>query len=355
MISHDEIYDALIAAFPSQFGSGAGPAVKLLARYDDENLELPAGAAHVFLPDCHMLTPDDASRFTRFAFDLAGDLERLLRALTDLAAAHPRELSFYQLGDLFDLWRTLGGGGDKVETNAIAAHFTRIITLLRSQQPEGLDATILAGNHDFALREHGEWLAPRFLGIGGRRHPGGKALILHGDAFDFIERLPDGLQSFFVRLLRSRRSGRRDMGEIETDIVREVNRGLSRSEDADLFGEGQPLGTPWEDDLDERFDTVNGSSGGSKRFFRSALSLAEEGGALGEDIRLVVIGHTHLPRIVAGTRDDGSPFALMDCGAWVGNFTPPGAASPVMKAQIGVIVGNDLRVYQVGSRPANGA
>jgi len=256
---------------------------------------------------------------------------------------------FYQLGDLMDLWRTLGGGGDRIEANAIAAHYTRLFTLLRSQAPEGLNATVLAGNHDFALRDHGEWLAPRFLGIGGRRHAGGKALILHGDAFDWIEGLPDFVQEFFVRLVRSRASGRKDLGAIEGDIARDVNRRLPRDPLADLFSDGAELAATWSDDLSPRF-TRAGDGGKPVRFYDSALRLGEESLGLGEDLRLVVIGHTHDPRIVVGKRSDGKPFVLMDCGAWVGNFKAPGRPEAILRAQIGVIVGNDLRVYQVGHR-----
>lgn len=342
MITHDELYECLDGAFPQ--------AVTLVARYDDPALELPEGAAHVFLPDCHMLTPSDAEQFRTYVFQLDGDLELLLAALARFTRDRADEMQFYQLGDLFDLWRTLGGGGDTLEARAIAAHYSRLMTLLRSQAPEGLDATILAGNHDFALRELGDWLAPRFLGIGGRRHPGGKALILHGDAFDWVEGLPDALQEFIVRLVRSRKSGRKDLGAMEGDIAREVNRRLSRDPAADPFGDGAPLAPS--DDLAPRF-TQAAAGGGAVKFYGSALQLAEESARQGEDLRVVVIGHTHSPRIVAGKRSDGKPFALMDCGAWVGNFQAQGGGpEPILKAQIGAIVGNDLRVYQVGRRPA---
>lgn len=349
MITHDELYDCLVKAFPAAPERPGTPAVTLLARYDDPALELPNGVAHVFLPDCHMLTPADAQAFSKYVFHLDGDLEILLKALAGVYRDRSDEMIFYQLGDLLDLWRTLGGGGDTLEARAIAAHYTRVMSLLRSQAPEGLNATILAGNHDFALREIGDWLAPRFLGIGGRRHKGGKALILHGDAFDWIEGLPDAMQEFFVRLIRSRASGRKDLGSVEADIARDVNRRLSRDPAADPFADGAEIAEG--DDLAPRFTKPDADKKAVK-FYASALSLAEESTGQNEDLRVVVIGHTHSPRIVAGKRADGKPFALMDCGAWVGSFKVPGRPEEIMKAQLGVIVGNDLRVYQVGHRPA---
>src|SRR5207237_7914687 len=64
-----------------------------------------------------------------------------------------------------------------------------------------------------------------------------------------------------------------------------------------------------------------------------------------KDVRLAVIGHTHRERIVRGTRPDGTPFVLMDCGAFVGtSFLSDAMDAPIANAQIGVRVGNDLRV-----------
>jgi hypothetical protein len=69
----------------------------------------------------------------------------------------------------------------------------------------------------------------------------------------------------------------------------------------------------------------------------------------GRDVRLVVIGHTHRPRIVRGTRPDGAMFVLVDCGAFVGtSFLSDELDAPIANGQIGVKVGNDIRIYQLG-------
>ena len=63
----------------------------------------------------------------------------------------------------------------------------------------------------------------------------------------------------------------------------------------------------------------------------------------------MIIGHTHHARIVRGTRPDGTLFVLMDCGAWVDtSFLSNELDGPMANAQIGVKVGNDLRIYQLG-------
>jgi hypothetical protein len=77
-----------------------------------------------------------------------------------------------------------------------------------------------------------------------------------------------------------------------------------------------------------------------------AQGMSHEGS---KDVRLVVIGHTHHARLVRGKRADGALFVLMDCGAFVGtSFLSDELDAPMANAQIGVKVGNDLRIYQLG-------
>jgi hypothetical protein len=66
-------------------------------------------------------------------------------------------------------------------------------------------------------------------------------------------------------------------------------------------------------------------------------------------VRLVVIGHTHRARIVRGKRPDGTLFVLVDCGALVGtSFLSDELDAPIANGQIGVKVGNEIRIYQLG-------
>jgi hypothetical protein len=63
----------------------------------------------------------------------------------------------------------------------------------------------------------------------------------------------------------------------------------------------------------------------------------------------MVIGHTHRARIVRGSRKDGTPFVLMDCGACVGSgFLSDAMDAAIHHLQIGVKVADDLRIYQLG-------
>jgi hypothetical protein len=104
---------------------------------------------------------------------------------------------------------------------------------------------------------------------------------------------------------------------------------------------------------------VIGPADPGTKFFEAARN--RTGGIARREARpkpkLCVIGHTHEPRIVRGDRSDGqTPFVLMDCGAWVEQSRVPllrdGAlrTETVSSAHLGVVVGCDLRIYQLVAR-----
>src|SRR5204863_9564951 len=68
-----------------------------------------------------------------------------------------------------------------------------------------------------------------------------------------------------------------------------------------------------------------------------------------EAIRIaVVIGHTHQPRIVVGTGNDG--YTLMDCGSWVNQSQASANPQDIFwNSQIGVLTGNECAVLQIGT------
>jgi UDP-2,3-diacylglucosamine pyrophosphatase LpxH len=59
----------------------------------------------------------------------------------------------------------------------------------------------------------------------------------------------------------------------------------------------------------------------------------------------MVIGHTHHARIVT-REENGDFFALIDCGAWIEHYKGDDG-QPHENAQIGVICGNNARIYQL--------
>ena len=55
----------------------------------------------------------------------------------------------------------------------------------------------------------------------------------------------------------------------------------------------------------------------NKRFYAAGQALVQALRGRGHNIRGMIVGHTHWPRIVAWDAA-GEPFVLMDCGSWLG-------------------------------------
>ncbi|MEO8451297.1 MAG: metallophosphoesterase, partial [Gemmatimonadota bacterium] len=228
MLSHAEILASLRQrfpvdpAFPERFG------VALVAQYSEPALGLPAGRTHIFVPDCHLLTDQDAAVYRNNHFQQADGLETMLRGLRDLKIAHRGELIVWHLGDLFDVWRALGGRGDVAEIAAIAGRYATHLELLLSSPPDGVRARLLAGNHDYVTHELADWAALRVGIIENEDPAGGDILIVHGDVFDWVERaLPDELQARVVQAAKLVSAGQSELNHEERDVVAEVNRHLA--------------------------------------------------------------------------------------------------------------------------------
>lgn len=340
MLDHQKILDHLTAAFPGEGG------VSLVAQHADGELRLPKRRVHVFLPDCHLLTAEDAAAYPKTGFFQGADLLTVLKALTKLKAQHPGQLTVWHLGDLFDIWRARGGRGPAVEVDRIAAEYSEVVDLLRYGAPNGVGASLIAGNHDYSLHELGEWQAARYRIVQNEDPERGDMLVLHGDIFDWIEKLPDEIQARAVRFARWHASGRKDLFS-EEEVVAEVNRGLKLGDQA--IGQGRAT-LP---DAGQPSSAVIDGDGGkadapNKRFFQAARELATALRKRGHNIRLVVIGHTHWARLVQGRQAKEEPFVLMDCGAWTGHCRLGSTQPWLHNGQIGVLSEDEARLYQIG-------
>jgi hypothetical protein len=86
--------------------------------------------------------------------------------------------------------------------------------------------------------------------------------------------------------------------------------------------------------------------------FYESLAKAEERGFSGGGVRVIVVGHSHTATmILCEPPGGGRPLVMMDTGAWIEQCTYPlaegGMAPPEPSAQLGVIHGNDVRLYQI--------
>jgi UDP-2,3-diacylglucosamine pyrophosphatase LpxH len=369
-MSHTALLEALRECFPSV---PRRPGVSLVARLNNAALNLNRDdRVHVFIPDCHIVPPDDLKSWEGAVCTPANlkAVLRLLEALDGLPATV--KVVVWQLGDLFDYWRV---GKEKQSAEA------RRRSLMQHCK-EAWDAfgapgiQRLVGNHDDPLEDDPDSIElEAFIPSKPDQSADSDVLVLHGHQFDPIERLDSRLKEFFMRGATQR------VDKISWDMMSAANPNWSRTPD--------PRARRRRPDLDEsnRGDFMSyaltpqnpvpdrhpynvmraapvwqleGSGallghGGRwvdakhQQLYLAARQRAEQESANGRDVSLVVIGHTHHARIILGARSDGKPFAFMDCGAWVGTgFLSATMNDPIWNAQIGVKVGDDLRIYQLG-------
>jgi hypothetical protein len=375
MLTHDDILAQLQREFPSG-GSGAQPdGVLLVARLRDPGLAMTDPTPYVFIPDVH-LTPTAESR--RFPWVTARDsqvevLTRLARLLGRLRGSDP-SLLVWQLGDCFDLWRTDDVGGDPQADVAAtqAAHPALFAALFGAA-----GAQLLAGNHDQELVDFPLPGGPQALNTIYLARGGGRAdtILAHGHQFDPIESLPRKFKEFFARgatemvppTARSMMEAANPHWKPDpittppphrpSDANQFLHFGLRRDNPVPLGADAVNVVpyVPVRDPAKAFIDSFGGGrkptvDGPRQTFFTDIAWYAQQmSDTGGKDVRLVAIGHTHRARIVRGKRPDGTLFVLMDCGALVGtSFLSDELDAPIANGQIGVKVGNEIRIYQLG-------
>lgn len=344
MIGHAEIETFLASEFPPQ-GTTAG--LRLVARYEDAALGLPAGRARIFLPDLHLLSKDAATRFPKTGFRRGPELVRFLKALARFKDQNAGDLQVFQMGDLFDIWR-IKGKNSKRKVDDTSADHAQLLELLLFGPPSGSRASIVAGNHDYDLHTLSEWNAARFWFLNDSPAGVPDALVVHGDCFDWVENFfPQAIKSMGVQLAKMASAGQHELDHLDLVGVLQVNDLLPKGDK--VVGTAQADLRCDEHPIDQHFNVVPWTKEVGKvgRYFEAARSMAMALKDRGRDLRVVVCGHSHDARIVFGDRGDGVMLVLMDCGAWLGEcrFEKTSAWRP--SAQIGVMVGNDLRIYQL--------
>lgn len=353
MLTHDDIARSLKKKFDREYRAAHG--VCLIARYFNPGLGLPSGRAQVFLPDFHLLNREDAAAYPNWGFKQDRDLLRMLRALRDLKKDAAGQLQVWHLGDLFDIWRARGGLGSAAEVDRTAADYYEAMELLRYGPPWGARAELMAGNHDYALFKLSEWKASRYRLIENERLDDGDVMVLHGDLFNWIEKLPEGIRAAAVRFATWHASGQKALYNDQATVL-QANAGLPGGDRALGEGRASLIHTNQESgsgDI-EATNVIAGDRGRknlrNKKFFNSGKELAKALRGRGHNVRVIVVAHTHWARLVSGADDTGAPFVLMDCGSWIGRCKLGPDEPWIHSGQIGVMIGNDLRLYQLGRR-----
>lgn len=327
--------------------------VKLVARLADARIgNADTSRVYVFIPDLHIVSNDFLPHYS-YHFNEAENFYRMLfriqSARGELLTRDTR-LEVTQLGDLFDLWRD----GRTASPDRIIADYQNLVKMLYAH-PTGLNAQRIVGNHDVQMVGAPGWSLRAFYPNQDRAF----AIALHGDWFDpFLTKfMPKPIQSLFVFL-----AGNTPFNEVATyplatmlDVLRAESDAAGGFASSIRLSDPAPLGElklagsdhPQEVNVSRtsRKDAVHDFLGAVSDTVRACRG---DPGALPawRTIRLVVCGHTHHPRISVDDTNPDDPVFLMDCGAWIEKYDD-GSGTSRDNCQIGVIAGNDLRIYQL--------
>jgi hypothetical protein len=361
MSAHDDIAATILRA-----AARPGAELRLLGRLNDPLVGNGDNARDVFLfvPDLHLVSR--AAR-ARYAYGFNHESSSLLaRVLTELAAladawddAGRHKLVTMQLGDFFDLWRELGplGSLDAIGDDEHGALRDVLYRGVYRGRP-CLKATMLLGNHDtqsgvplpevpFQLKAFNRSAAERpFL------------FATHGDAFDVLENVvPDPVEEFIVYFLGTLHAANKypltSWGAAAAWVNRppaELVQAITRPEHA-LATAGAVSVTPGAA-LPDRLCELVAPDHGDHRFaaFYEAIGRAAGQYPSASAVRVAVCGHTHHAGLLLCEPPGGRPLVLLDAGAWIERCTyatDAGDRVTEPSAQLGVIHGNDVRLYQL--------
>jgi UDP-2,3-diacylglucosamine pyrophosphatase LpxH len=324
--------------------------VSLISLLRDDRIGMPSEKdMHLFFPDLHLVT--DARRAAAGYKYLPDEplLVRVLQTLRNFKVGLAGErLTLYQLGDLLDVWRETPVTNPKRNTaSAIEDDHIAALALLYD---EDADFRFLFGNHDFDLyrwKNYDAWR--RNIHLTPKKNAAPTVSVLHGDIFDWIETVPGALKQFLVYYLAPlKKPSRRDLDQISTKTKATVPEQTTQNPAAIQAASPMPLGAT--QDLGPA--PVPGESWNIQPhdFLPAARRFSLQANqSYGFKLRVMVIGHTHHARIAVNEGDDF--FALVDCGAWVDDHTTAGDPTPRRNSQIGVLCGNEVRVYQLAGLP----
>jgi UDP-2,3-diacylglucosamine pyrophosphatase LpxH len=337
--------------------SKGGVDVRLVASLQHDCIGFP-DRLHVFVPDIHLLTRERRAAFS-YGTNYEGLLTDLVLKLKQFkSAAGASKVNVYQLGDLLDLWRQAPQLNPEQDVGAwIANDHQELIGALFDGD---LGMRFILGNHDFNLcrfPNFDAWTACAYLQDSAGNTP---AIALHGHQFDWeqvaLEILPEPLKDALVFLFAPIwPEGKRKLGEliplnekVEAQMAPHFSKYIQPPQPA-------PLGStrPASESIPSRFNVQTGT-GQIPNGMRYAVAAKELCQSLDQQwnkkLNLAVIGHTHQARIALLDDSKENFFAIVDCGAWIEQYSTPEIEEPLLNAQIGVVGCNEARIYQLQTR-----
>lgn len=336
---HDRLLEALLKA-PKVSD------VLIVARLEDPRIAYDdTREVRVFIPDFHLLTKRDEKRY-RYGFNAKDRMIGVLKALKSFRKelGPDERLTVYQIGDFVDLWRQ----GSDDATKILREHYDIFGHLTGSSS--ALNAWFLLGNHDLDLADHGGFRVWNRRYYFPMREP--RALLVHGDVFDWVERFPEFFKKLFVYMFGPLHDATAYEFETLRKVVKQAHgrkqyKRYIQAEDHEIAecvsaADGVPH---------DRFNvtTVTDPEDTTGHEFLPAAyqSVQKIKADFGLRLTTVVIGHTHHARLTVYEDGGGEFLLVMDCGAWIENYKTPADPEPKPSAQIGVMAGNDCRIYQI--------
>jgi UDP-2,3-diacylglucosamine pyrophosphatase LpxH len=322
--------------------------VRLVSALRDPRMGFPGeNDIRIFIPDLHLLSnarQSDFSYSTNHPEMLAGILDSLVSLRTALKR-EGKVFVVYQLGDYLDLWREEPTGMEDPKTADRIVRSNRKVAGALTR----LGFRLLLGNHDFDLyRTFPAWERRYFLT--GPNQPKPEGVVLHGDIFDIVERLPDQLSRWAVYVFGPYHTATDyDLGEMK-EIVRKAHRGrnykhyIGEEGTVDVLATDGAIPPEWN-------VRREGNAGAELGFLDTAFTMCDQiNRAQDQHLHLVVCGHTHAAKIAVREINANEIFTIMDCGAWIENCINVSDGSKVPNAQIGVLCNNDARIYQLAPK-----
>jgi UDP-2,3-diacylglucosamine pyrophosphatase LpxH len=329
--------------------------VRLVAALRHDQLGFPNGKdLRVFIPDVHLISEKRLIE-GEFAYG-TNHPELLTSVLTALAglrsqAAPDETVEVYQLGDFLDLWREAPQPDEPPEVPARIKDDHQ--DLIAAFLDRGLKTHFLLGNHDFGLYR---W--PDYAGWERRYYlpdaaPG--VIVLHGDYFDWVERMPASIKQIFVYLFSARVApsdyvlGQMRALTLQSHAGRDYRKHIQLAQPARLG----PLRPPRAEGVPPEWNVQREgvADAASIQFldsaYRECLKANQE---FGLSLKVAIIGHTHHARIAVRETADGGLFTLIDCGAWIESCKARDDADPSPNAQIAALSGGEARIYQLAPK-----
>jgi len=364
MNPHDEVVSAMLEVLGPLRGE-----IRLLGRVSDPVLGNASEREVFFLiPDLHLLSPQRRQRF-KYGFNhsesglLAPLLEGMVALRNSWESNRIRKLVTVQLGDFFDLWREFPGSAKPAEIPDDAHGDLRDL-LYRGIDRGGpcLKATMLLGNHDTKRSDPLQEIPFRYKFFNRAQDEKPFLFGTHGDAFDILETtLPDAIEEFGVYFIGAWVEPNKypvmEWSKKTAGInkpIRELEKAITDPEH-NLEAPGGAIQVTPEKTLppfvcQEIPSPDSAANPYFQKLYRS-IDIAQERDLPGQHVRVVTMGHTHKASLTLCRPSGGRPMLLMDLGAWIENCTYPLAESGVAvtepSAQLGVIHGNDARIYQI--------